>query len=346
MGSNHDKVPFNFFKLVYNKRKNFMKKNYKFLPIVLLLLFGCQPNKKNGTPIPNINISSIVVDNSNTKWVGTDNGLYKSVDNGYTLEDISIPGKVLSIFYEKSSNTLWVGSIGGLSKVVISGSDISSSVITSINLSDSSVQTAYVDSTSKRWFGAANGLSLNKNTTWKNKNFIYNALNNLVPMDIEKASINSIASWNGDYYFATNGYSLYRAKKYNEGVDAFTGATQWSSPYNGNSVTDTMFVVFVDSKGKIWMGGANGVQFHTGHDSKSNTKSFRSELPNLYVHAIAEAPDGKIWVGTEQGLAIYDGVNWTAITNGLSNLFVTAIAFDKNGSAWVGTKMGLVNIKK
>jgi len=326
-----------------------MKIKHKYLTLTLLIFFGCQTTKKkNEIVVPDINsysISSIVVDKSNTKWIGTDNGLYKTVTNGYVLEDISIPGKISTLFYEKSSNTLWVGTPAGLSKIGIGGSDISSSVISSKNLSNDSVQAIYVDSTSKRWFGSASGVTLNKNSTWKKENFIYNLLKKLVAMDIEQVSINSIACWDGDYYFATNVYGLYRAKGYNDTVDAFTGATQWFKPYNGDAAVDTMFAVYVDSKGNQWMGGTNGIQVHSGHDAKSNMTSFNIELPNLYVHAIAEAPDGKIWVGTEQGLAKYDGSTWTKITTGLPNLFVTAIAFDKNGSAWIGTKQGIVNIK-
>lgn len=214
---------------------------------------------------PNINQKSIlciVIDNSDIMWIGTDSGLYKSYESGYLIENILSPSKILSLFYEQSSNSLWVGTDNGLSKVIMSSSGISLNVIPSINLSNQSVQTAYVDSSSKRWFGTADGLSLNKNTTWKKANFYYNLYDNLVPLDIEKASINSIASWDGDYYFATNLYGLYRTYNYNDSVDAFTGATQWGNPYNGTAITDTMFVVFVDSKGNQWMGGTNGVQVH------------------------------------------------------------------------------------
>jgi ligand-binding sensor domain-containing protein len=291
-------------------------------------------------------ISSIAIDGSNIKWIGADSGLYKSVENGFVLENILFSGKIHSLFFEQPSNTLWIGSDGGLTKVIINGSNISSTMVPSINLSNQSIQSEYIDSTSKRWFGTANGFSLNINTTWKISNFQYSsALKEIHPMDIEKTGINSISCWNGDYYFATNTYGLYRAFNFKDSIDAFTGATQWASPYNGNAVTDTMFVVFVDSKGNQWMGGTNGVQVHTGHDSKLNITSFSDVLPNLYIHAIAEAPDGKIWVGTEQGLAKYDGTNWATVKSGLPSLFITAIAFDKVGSAWIGTKMGLINIK-
>jgi len=313
-----------------------------------MVLWGCRKNEKEGTQyityLKNHKISSVIADNNNTIWAGTDTGLYKSNGNSFVLESSFNQKGILSLFYEASTNLLWVGTKNGLIKVSISSNGISSSVILLSNLSNDTIQTSYVDSSLRRWFGSWKGLSLNKDDIWKKNNFRINTLNKIFPADFEKDIIYSISSWNGDYYFATN-HKIYRAFGFNENVDAFTGATQWESPENGKNVSDTMFVVFVDSKGKQWMGGTNGVQFHTGHDPKSNNTSFITELPNLYVHAIAEAPDGKIWIGTEQGLAKYDGTNWSIVSTGLPNLFITAIAFDKNGSAWVGTKQGLVNIK-
>jgi len=34
-------------------------------------------------------------------------------------------------------------------------------------------------------------------------------------------------------------------------------------------------------------------------------------LPQNTVHAIAQTPDGYIWIGTEEGLARFDGVKFT-----------------------------------
>jgi hypothetical protein len=160
-----------------------------------------------------------------------------------------------------------------------------------------------------------------------------------------KISFRPYLGCNDDYYFATNLYGLYRTWGYKDSVDAFTGASQWGAPYNGAAAADTMFVVYVDSKGNQWMGGIKGLQAHTGHNAKMNIQAYISELPNQRVHAIAEAPSGNIWVGTENGIAIFNGSTWTNNTTILPNPFITAIAFDADGSAWVGTKKGLVNIK-
>jgi ligand-binding sensor domain-containing protein len=71
---------------------------------------------------------------------------------------------------------------------------------------------------------------------------------------------------------------------------------------------------------------------------------YSDELPDNYVLAINQAPNGDIWVGTRKGIAKFNGSGWTLITNGLPDLFVSSIAFDKDGKAWIGTKKGLVSL--
>jgi hypothetical protein len=325
-----------------------MKSLLKYFIFSLVFFYACKEDKKEKKVVGDLNsysISSIVLDKLNTKWIGTDQGLFKRVANGYELQDIS--GKILSLFFEKSSNTLWVGTDGGLYKGSVSGENISISRIPSSNLSNNMVWSAYVDSSAKRWFGTDLGFTLNKGTVWKTDKFLYNDLGALNSMDIEQASINAIAIGNGNYFFATNSYGLYRAYGYDESVDAFSGATQWASPYNGESAVDSIFAVIIDSQGSLWFGGTNGVQRHlNGQDSKLYNDYFINELPNPRVHAIAEAPDGNIWAGTENGYAIFDGNSWTDQTNKLTdNKFVTSIAFDTDGSAFIGTKKGLYVIK-
>jgi ligand-binding sensor domain-containing protein len=293
----------------------------------------------------NFSISSVAIDISNNIWVGTDSGLFKKIDTGYILNEELMPQKILSLYFEQSINTLWVGGENGLIQATINGSELIPTSIALSKLSNPAIQSVYIDSLSKRWFGTRLGITLNKNDIWKNYNFGISALNKLMPLNFEKVGINSISGWDGDYYFATNESGLYRTYDYVDSLDAFSGATQWSSPYNGDALSDTMFVVFVDSKGNQWMGGTNGLQVHTGHDAKVNSFSFFDELPDLHVHAIAEAPDGNIWIGTENGLAVFDGTNWLVKSTTLTNPFITAIAFDKNGKTFIGTKKGLNIIK-
>ena len=67
-------------------------------------------------------------------------------------------------------------------------------------------------------------------------------------------------------------------------------------------------------------------------------------LPNNTVSAIAQTPDGFLWLGTPQGLVRFDGVQFKLLdsvntpdlpASGVSSLFV-----DRAGDLWVGTEFG------
>jgi ligand-binding sensor domain-containing protein len=332
-----------------------MKKIVLIFIAGLIILSSCKKDKEPGNKIfPDVNrraISCLSVDKNNILWIGTDSGLYRNSTEGYILEDVAGSLNILSLFYEGPSELLWVGTTEGLSKIIVSQSGVADvENISATKISDTKVQACYSDSAMRRWFGSSIGLSLNIDEKWKKDSFTYNKrTKKLTISDIEKLSINSISSWDGDYYFTTNGKGMYRAVGYNDSIDAFSGATPWEYKYNGLAITDTMFVVFIDSKGQQWIGGKKGIEVNKGHNVSINNTTFtyyKTELPDSIVHAIAEDRDGKIWVGTEKGLTVFDGTAWTNKSEKLTNKFVTAIVFDKSGDAWIGTKKGIICIKK
>lgn len=64
------------------------------------------------------------------------------------------------------------------------------------------------------------------------------------------------------------------------------------------------------------------------------------DLPHSTIHALLVAEDGRLWVGTQDGAAFYDGTSWTTVdlpTRSLSN-FVRAIAQTSDGALWFGTQ--------
>ena len=67
-------------------------------------------------------------------------------------------------------------------------------------------------------------------------------------------------------------------------------------------------------------------------------------LPNNTVRALAVAPNGDAWVGTEFGLCRYDGSLWQVFQTGSSGLpdnDIRALTVDDTGSVWIGTLNGL-----
>jgi ligand-binding sensor domain-containing protein len=68
-------------------------------------------------------------------------------------------------------------------------------------------------------------------------------------------------------------------------------------------------------------------------------------LPQTSVQAIARTPDGYLWVGTQEGLARFDGVRFTVFdTNNESaipNKNISALFVDRTGRLWIGTRSGI-----
>jgi signal transduction histidine kinase/ligand-binding sensor domain-containing protein/DNA-binding response OmpR family regulator len=64
-------------------------------------------------------------------------------------------------------------------------------------------------------------------------------------------------------------------------------------------------------------------------------------LPHNSVRAIAQTPDGYLWVATLNGLARFDGVGFTVFTSanapGLATDRLTALAAGGDGALWIGT---------
>jgi ligand-binding sensor domain-containing protein/signal transduction histidine kinase len=69
-------------------------------------------------------------------------------------------------------------------------------------------------------------------------------------------------------------------------------------------------------------------------------------LPQTSARAIARTPDGYLWIGTQGGLARFDGVRFTVFDSNsepaLPNNFITALFVDRDGRMWIGTSSGIV----
>ena len=73
-------------------------------------------------------------------------------------------------------------------------------------------------------------------------------------------------------------------------------------------------------------------------------KSWRTidGLPQNSVLALAQTPDGYLWVGTRGGLARFDGVRFRnyGLADGLKGLSIWSLAEDGQGGLWIGTLGG------
>jgi ligand-binding sensor domain-containing protein len=77
-----------------------------------------------------------------------------------------------------------------------------------------------------------------------------------------------------------------------------------------------------------------------GHDAWQ----IEDGLPHGTVRAFEQTRDGYLWIGTEDGLARFDGVRFTVFdkdnTPELRDDFITALHEDRSGTLWIGTDGG------
>jgi diguanylate cyclase (GGDEF)-like protein len=76
-----------------------------------------------------------------------------------------------------------------------------------------------------------------------------------------------------------------------------------------------------------------------------NSWSIREGLPQISVQSIAQDHEGYLWVGTQSGVARFDGVRFTAYkpetTPELPGVWTRSLLVDKAGRVWIGTYKGL-----
>jgi signal transduction histidine kinase/ligand-binding sensor domain-containing protein len=67
-------------------------------------------------------------------------------------------------------------------------------------------------------------------------------------------------------------------------------------------------------------------------------------LPQDTIRTVAQTGDGYLWIGTDEGLARFDGYEFTTFNKangGLPSNSITALAAASDGSLWIGTPNGL-----
>ncbi len=73
-------------------------------------------------------------------------------------------------------------------------------------------------------------------------------------------------------------------------------------------------------------------------------------LPQSSAQAIARTPDGYIWIGTQEGLARFDGLRFTVFDSdnepGIPGKDITSLLVDRAGRLWVGTRSGVAVLDK
>jgi ligand-binding sensor domain-containing protein len=298
----------------------------------------------SNSKLPGNNTKSLAIDNSGTKWIGTQNGLAKFDGTTWVVYNSlnwGVPGNDVSCITIDGSGNKWM-SLGGL-LAKFDGTNWKVYPASTPGMPNNSVLSIAIDGSGNKWIGTeGGGLVKYDGTNWT----IYNTSNSLLPSN----SIYSIAiDGSGNKWVATYGGGL---AKFDD-----TNWTIYNTSNSGIPSNYLCYSIIIDGSGNKWFGIYHGVQTDSPQFVKFDGttwtvyNSLNSLIPAFKdVFSLAIDNSGNKWIGmTGGGLVKFDGTNWTAYTAsdpGLPNDFVHSIAVDSAGNKWIGTYGGGVAVFK
>ena len=126
--------------------------------------------------------------------------------------------------------------------------------------------------------------------------------------------------------------------RYYPGDDSWVTYTYQST--NGQLALNSVSAIVSTPSGEIWFGTPGGGLSH--YDGTGWEKFTTRNTPDLvgdFILALTLDPDERVWLGSNWGPGLFDGINWASYAETITGP-VNAVAVDSQGSTWVGTGNG------
>lgn len=293
-------------------------------------------------------VMSITRDSRGFMWYGTRYGLNRYDGTRFKVYK-NIPGNKLSItdnivnaLLTDAGGTLWAGTSSGLCRY-----NDKADVFEQVTLPGTNgcyVSYLYEDSHQQLWVGTDYGLFRLAN---KNSNRFVLPYPHIALLATKSNMVRCI-------YQSHNGLLWAGTSKGLVSLDSQGQATIYThSAWPGSIHADYITSITEDNSGHLWVG-----TLHDGlnrMDEAGNFTAFRqpnSTPASSNVRKILRTGDGRLWVGTQDGLHIIDPLNGSTsyhrhdpdIKNSLSNNSIHCMYQDKAGTLWIGTYHGGINL--
>jgi len=303
-------------------------------------------------------IISIVEDSYGFIWIATPNGLNRY--DGYKItvfyntpgDEGSLPDNDVSAFAVDKSGNLWIGTKKGLCRFNYETEKFEK-YMQNGTAELNCITSLFVDSKDRLWIGTEFGLyQFNR----KDKNFIKviagNELNLNAPLCFAEYPDGTllVGIWEKGFY---------RIDENNQ----IQNRLAISIPGRKSSFgINTIQALLIGKNNTTWFGTREGIikgALRQGAgENNYDFSAFRDELPsgsNILdpeIHALGEDNNGCIWIGTDNGLNIYNPAtksiklyqNDPSDPHSLSNNYIRCMLKDRNGNIWLGTYQGGINV--
>ena len=268
--------------------------------------------------IPADQITALHRDADGYVWVGTySSGLFRMRGDevsAYGITDGLLNPTVRAIF-EDGEGSIWVGTNRGMEQLR------RGAFVTwrkQQGLSDDFTRAIFEDDQGVLWVGTSAGLNRFDDGQWSKAD----------DPRLAEAYVLSIAqSPDGTHWFGSSN-GLFRVSS------AGTTLLTAEDGLPGSAVR----VIHPRSDGEVWVASDSGVA-RIRVDGSVESFSGRGGLGTDYAIAIAETPDGRLWVATGKGLGEFDGNRFVlhSTRDGLPSSLLFSMTVDSEGTLWLGT---------
>jgi signal transduction histidine kinase/ligand-binding sensor domain-containing protein/DNA-binding response OmpR family regulator len=303
-------------------------------------------------------ITKIIEDSYGFIWIATQNGLnrfdgsnivtffYEPSDSG------SIPNNDISSLAVDHAGNLWIGTKSGLCRFNYETEEFEKHLQYGPG-ERNYITSLFVDRKDILWVGTEHGLfTFSRSENTFQRMLSEGELNLFAPLSFaeDKNGTIFVGTWEKGFYQIPE-----TRNHFNREIVQFNNA-------NKETGINTLEAILVDRDNTLLLGSMEGLikaskNSGLGKNKYSyswlyKTRKENQVLSDNYIHALCEDNSGRLWIGTEYGLNIYDP-NSQKITQqlndpndpqSLSNNLVRCIFRDRNGNIWVGTYQGGVNM--
>ena len=274
--------------------------------------------------LPQDTIRAIAQTTDGYLWLGTDEGLARFDGYEFTVfnkSDGSLPANSITALAADPDGSLWIGTARGLTRFRAKSFH---TFTTKDGLPDDAVTGLFSDHAGTLWIVA--GVSLSRFGEGRFTN--YSPGPNLLSVrairedphhDLLVAGFGGVVRLSGD--------------KYTTLID------------NATVGGDVVSSLLVDRHDNLWVAGSLGLMLRTpaGQIRKFDT---HDGLPDLFVRVVLEDRDGNVWIGTNGGLARFQGDRFVASTEGgRDSDLVRCLLEDREGDLWMGANNGLTRLR-
>jgi signal transduction histidine kinase/ligand-binding sensor domain-containing protein/DNA-binding response OmpR family regulator len=299
--------------------------------------------------LSNNSITALYLDRGGVLWVGTKKGLnkydtYLNDFHGVSTSTFDHTGSIITGIQPSTDGGYWISTLGGGLFRYRNGK------FEHFNFAKgprdefiASIQTMFRDSRGRIWIGTAgSGVFCFKDAVPRTgliREFLH--FDDQAKQKISSNYVMSFVEDNiGNIWIGTWGHGLNRISPENKSEWVDVGLNE-----------KPIVVMLVDHLGILWIGTRGNGLFSMDPNAKSRTslKHFQNErqqqsLTDHFINSLYEDEKGKLWIGTENGLKVFERQSATfrhIRIAGIDNDVVVSFLQDAQGRFWIANWDGL-----